>query len=197
MATKSVELAKECKRQYENCLYTAVSLHIWLRWLRSLKVFFAVAPIICGSLGSWKILTDSTSSTMKALGAIGSFLGGLLSTIYSALKLDMHISECKAAAGELTNLRDSFRQAALVSSKKSFEEFEAEVARLRGRLDKVRGMGITAPDVCFKLAQRKISGGDYDFDLDVGAEQPATSLTSPKETPKNLLKKASSSPKSG
>lgn len=175
MATKSAELAKECKRQYENCLYTAVSLQIWSRWLRGLKVFFSIAPIVFGSLGSWKILTDSSDSTAKTLAAIGSFLAGLLSTIYSALKLDTHIAECKTAAGELTNLRDSFRQAALVSSKKPFDEFEAEVAKLRGRLDKVRGMGITAPELCFKLAQWKIKGGDYRFDLDEEEEQSSGS----------------------
>jgi hypothetical protein len=187
MATKSVELARECKRQYENCLYTATSLQIWLRWLRGLKVFFAIAPIVFGSLGSWKILTDSSSGAMKAIGAIGSFLGGLLSTIYSALKLDTHIAECKTAAGELTNLRDSFRQAALVSSKKAFEEFEAEVLRLRARLDKIRGLGLTA--LCFKLAQRKISSGDYGFDLDESAGDGAPSAL-PSEVasrPKNLL----------
>jgi hypothetical protein len=190
MATKSVELARECKRQFENCLYTATSLQIWLRSLRALKVFFAVAPIVFGSLGSWKILTDSTSGAMKAIGAIGSFLGGLLSTIYSALKLDTHIAECKMAAGELTNLRDSFRQAALVSSKKPFEEFEAEVAKLRARLDKIRALGLTAPELCFKLAQRKIRSGDYHFDLDEDAGAQSALPLPPRSgsNPKNLLK---------
>ncbi len=190
MASKSEELAKECKRQFDNCLYTAASLWIWLRWLRGLKVFFTIAPIIFGSLGSWKILSASSDQTTKTIGAVASFLGGLLSTIYSALKLDTHIAEVKAAAGELTNLRDSFRQAALVSSKKPFEEFEAEVGRLRTRLDKVRSTGLTAPDLFFWLAQRKIAGGDYSFDLDLAeGERPAiTGGGSDAATPKNLLK---------
>ena len=188
MASKSHELARECKRQYDNCLYTAVTLLIWLRWLRGLKVFFTVAPIIFGSLGSWKILTASSDGTMKTLGALASFLGGLLSTIYSALKLDTHIAEARGAAGELTNLRDSFRQAALVSSKKPFEEFEAEVAKLRARLDKVRGLGLTPPDVCFKLAQRKVSAGDYTFDLDAEGEESALPPAGGETKPKNLLK---------
>jgi hypothetical protein len=187
MATKSVELARECKRQYENCLYTATSLQIWLRWLRGLKVFFAIAPIVCGSLGSCNSLRDARWGGLTARGALGSFLGGLLSTIYSALKLDTHIAECKTAAGELTNLRDSFRQAALVSSKKPFEEFEAEVARLRARLDKIRGLGLTAPELCFKLAQRKIRSGDYNFDLDDDGASAALP-TGSESKPKNLLK---------
>jgi hypothetical protein len=94
------------------------------------------------------------------------------------------------AAGELTNLRDSFRQAALVSSKKAFEEFEAEVTRLRARLDKIRGLGLTAPELCFKLAQRKIASGDYTFDLDDGAGDGAPSALPSRggSGPKNLLK---------
>ena len=73
----------------------------------------------------------------------------------------------KGAAGELTNLRDSFRQAALVSSKKSFEDFEGEVAKLRARLDKVRALCLTPPNIFFWLAQRKVNAGDYSFDLDL------------------------------
>jgi hypothetical protein len=186
--TKSVELTRECKRQFDNCLYTAASLHIWLRWLRGWKIFFTLAPIFFGAVGSAKILTNSNDSTMKAIGAMGSFLGGVLSTIYAALKLDTNIGEAKTAAGEFTNLRDAFRQAALVSSKKSFEEFEAEFVKLRTRLEKVRSLGVTPPEVCFKLAQRKIRAGDYNFDVDEGDE--GASLPGAGESkPENLLKK--------
>ncbi len=191
MASKSDELARESKRQFENCLYTATSLLIWLRWLRGLKAFFTIAPIAFGSLGSLSILTASSDDTMKTIGALASFLGGLLSTIYSALKLDTHIAEVKVAAGDLTNLRDSFRQAALVSSKKPFDEFEAEVGKLRGRLDKIRSQGLTAPDLFFRLAQRKINRGDYTFDLDVDPAALTTGAAVKVEAavPKNLLAK--------
>lgn len=186
MATKSVELARECRRQFENCLYTTASLHIWLRWLRGLKIFFTLAPIIFGAVGSAKILADSNDPTAKIIGAIGSFLGGLLSTIYAALKLDTHIAEAKSAAGELINLRDAFRQAATISSKKSYEEFENEFSKLRTRLEKVRVLAVTPPEVCFKLAQRKVNSGDYSFDIDEDDEGPGLSGAS-KQKPENLL----------
>lgn len=186
MASKTVELARECHRQYDNCLFTATSLHIWLRWLRAWKIFFTLAPIVFGAVGSWKILSSSTDPTMRAVGALGSFLGGLLSTIYGALKLDTHISEARTAAGELTNLRDAFRQAALISSKGSFEEFEAEFGKLRTRLEKVRALGITPPEPCFWLAQRKIRAGHYSFDID-DPQRLTEGETKPK--PENLLKK--------
>jgi hypothetical protein len=188
MSSKTNELARECQRQYDNCLYTAVSLQIWLRWLRALKVCFTIAPIVFGSLGSWRILAQSSDSTMKNFGALASFLGGLLSTIYSALKLDTHITEAKSAAAELTNLRDGFRQAALIWSKKSFDEFETEFLKLRGRLEKVRNVGLTPPDVCFKLAQRKVRSGDYHFDIDdeTRSEALPEGAVAP---PQNLLSK--------
>jgi len=34
------------------------------------------------------------------------------------------------------------------------------------RLEKARSVSYTAPEWCFKRAQKKIKEGDYDFDLD-------------------------------
>jgi hypothetical protein len=101
-----------------------------------------LAPIFFGAIGSAKILTDSTNPTLKVAGAIGSFLGGLFSTIYGALKLDTHVAEAKSAAAELTNLRDLSDRTATIRPKKSFEEFDAEFLKLRTRLEKVRGPGV-------------------------------------------------------
>jgi hypothetical protein len=166
MANRSVELAKECQRQYDNCLYTATTLYLWLRVLRGSKVFFTIAPIAFGSLGSWKMLTVSRDQQVVAFAAISSFLGGLLSTIYAALKLDAQIADAKSAAGELTSLRDSYRQAALVTSQGKFDDFQAEFNKLKSRQDKVRAMGLTPPEVLFWWAQRKVKAGDYHFDID-------------------------------
>jgi hypothetical protein len=69
-------------------------------------------------------------------------------------------------AGEFTNLRDRFRQAALISSKKPFTEFEADTKPLFARLEKARSRTLTPPDWCFKLARRKIEAGDYAHDYD-------------------------------
>jgi len=59
-----------------------------------------------------------------------------------------------------------FRQAALVSSKKVFSEFETEFAPLMARLEAARKNSLTAPEWCFARAQKKIEKGDYDFDVD-------------------------------
>src|SRR5947209_2066915 len=126
MASKSVELALECKRLSENCLYTSTTLYIYLKCLRAVRLFFIVVPLILGSVSTWNLLTSSTSRTAQITAAVCAFLAGLLPTIYAALKLDDHLAVCGTAAGEFKNLQDRFRQAALVSSKKAFEEFEAD-----------------------------------------------------------------------
>jgi hypothetical protein len=187
MASQKIELIKECRRQYDNCLYTATSLYIWLRWLRIVKLFFNIAPIVLGAFGSWRILATTTDPTTRGLAAAASFLGGLFSTVYSALKLDTHISEVKNAAGELTNLKERFRQAGLVSSKNSFEQFDAEFGKLQARVEKIRMVGLTPPDLFFKLAQRKIGKGDYSFDIDA-EDGEALPPHGAEAKPKNLLK---------
>lgn len=50
-------------------------------------------------------------------------------TIYTALKVDGQIDQCVRLAAEFTNLRDRFRQAALIASTKSLADFEAESGR--------------------------------------------------------------------
>ena len=166
MPSKSAELALECKRLSESCLYSSTSLFIWLRCARYIKVIFIVAPLVLGSLASWKLLTGFDLANVKIFTAVAAFLAGLLPSIYSALKFDDHLDESKHLAAEFKNLQDRFRQAALVSSRKPFAEFETDVQVLMDRLEQARATSFTAPEWCFKLAQRKIKKGDYDFDVD-------------------------------
>jgi hypothetical protein len=130
-------------------------------------VFFIAAPLVLGSLASWKLLTGVDLPTVRVFTAVAAFLAGLLPSIYSTLKFDDHLDESKHLAAEFKNLRDRFRQAALVSSRKSFPEFEADVKPLIDRLEQARAASFTAPEWCFKLAQKKIKTGDYDFDVDI------------------------------
>jgi hypothetical protein len=161
MPTKSTELALECKRLSESCLYTSTSLFIWLRCARYIKVFFIVAPLVLGSVASWKLLTGVDLAAVQVFTAVAAFLAGLLPSIYSALKFDDHLEESKHLAAEFKNLQDRFRQAALVSARKPFGEFEADVKPLIDRLEQARAASFTAPEWCFKLAQKKVKKGDY------------------------------------
>ena len=171
MTTKTGALALECKRESESCLYTSTSFFIWLRLLQTAKVFFLITPLVLGGIAGWKLLTASELPQVKLLTAICSFFAGLLPTIYAALKMDENLAQCRRLAGDFKNLQDAFRHAALVSSRKSFKEFEEDVKPLIERLERARSESLVVPEWCFKFAQRKVRSGDYDFNVDVEAEE--------------------------
>jgi hypothetical protein len=122
---------------------------------------------VLGSLASWRLLTESNVAGTKVFSAVCAFIAGLLPAIYSALKLDDHLDAATHLASEFKNLQDRFRQVALVSSRKPFAEFEADVKSLFERLEQARAASFTAPEWCFRRAQKKIKKGDYDFDIDM------------------------------
>jgi hypothetical protein len=155
--SQRLELAKECARRHRSCLYTAGALYNWLRTVRYLKVGFIVLPIVLAGVATWKIYSDDT----KVWSIILTGAAGLIPAIYGALKMDDHIGHVRKIAAEFTNLRDRFRHAALVTSKKDFAAFEAECANLIDRMDRAREEGITAPAWAFKQLKRQIARKDY------------------------------------
>jgi hypothetical protein len=159
-------LIDECQRQFENCRDTAASFTIWLRALRWTRTFYLVAPVIFGALATWQVLTG-----LPVLAAVFTLLATVIPPAYRASRIDASIEDYQSLAGEFTNLRDRFRQAALISSKKSFAEFEADTKPLIARLEKARSRTLTPPDWFFKLARRKIEAGDYTHDYDEKQQQ--------------------------
>ena len=101
------ELIAECNNQYENCLYTAVSLHEFLKHLQWRKSIFVTAAIVCGSLGSLSIFTHANDWTLKVIGSILTWLAGLSPAFFTALRFEQYIEDCKNAAAEFTNLSRS------------------------------------------------------------------------------------------
>ena len=95
-------------------------------------------PLALGSVAGWKLLASSDLQSVKVLVAVCALLAGLLPSIYSALKYDDQLAHCKLLTGEFKILRDRFRQGALVSSLKTFGEFECEFQKLMERLDAAR-----------------------------------------------------------
>src|ERR1700722_1461337 len=106
MASKQKQLALECKRQVDNCLYTSTSLFIWLRWLRAFDIVLVIVPLILGSLAGWEMLTTSDFPSVKVLASICAFLAGLIPVVYAALKFDDRLETCKKLAGNFKNLQD-------------------------------------------------------------------------------------------
>jgi hypothetical protein len=156
-------LIDECQRQYENCNYTAVSFIIWLKVLRSIRTVLVVAPIAFGALATWKLLADNSAWAA----AVFTLLTTAIPPAYRASRLDASIDDYTQLAGEFTNLRDRFRQAAWISSHKAFADFEADAKPLIARLEKARSRALTPPNWCFKRAQRTIKADNYTHDYDL------------------------------
>lgn len=184
MASRAAEVTKECKRQYENCLYSSTSLFIWLRALRTTRLLFATLPLLFSGIATWKFLSQTEDPHAKIVIAVCTLLAGLLPMMAAALKLEKQIEQVSAAATEFNNLRDRFRQAAMIASKRQVDAFEAEFQRLMTRMEAVRKVGLTPPELVFKLAQRKVASGDYSFDLDLPDEKPVETLKGKAEAAK-------------
>lgn len=162
MSSPVEALTDECQRQCENCGYTSTCFIIWLRCLRAIRVFCITTPVIFGALATWKVVGQNS----PIWGAVFTLLATVIPPAYRASKTDAAIDEYTMLAGEFTNLRDRFRQAALISSHKPFPEFEAETRLFFDRLEKARCRALTPPEWCFRLAQRKHKAGHYHHDYD-------------------------------
>lgn len=155
-------LYDECMRQSENCAYSATGFTIWLRFLRRTRAMANVAPVLFGALATWKIVDQAS----PVIAAICIFLASTIPLLYRAAKIDLAIADFTAAAGEFTNLRDSFRLTAETRLQKPLEGFEADVHPLLTRLEKVRSLALTPPEWCFISARRKQKAGHYTHDYD-------------------------------
>lgn len=156
------ELITECKREEENCLYTSTSFFIWLRTLKITRAVLwaggAIGSIVSASsiLGGgqrWPIL-------MAGFALAGVLMPGLI----KAVRLDSAIKNYARAAATFKNLQGEFRRAAKVWSNKSFPEFEAEARNTIKAMNEARKPSLTPPEWCFRLAQKKVKRGDYNFE---------------------------------
>ncbi|HEY2094728.1 MAG TPA: hypothetical protein VGJ81_22950 [Thermoanaerobaculia bacterium] len=123
-------------------------------------------PLLLGAIAGGKLLLGVDANTHQTIIGICALIAGVLPTIYAALKFDDQLGTYARVAGEFKNLQDRFRTAALVSAKKPFEDFEAEVRPLIDRYEAARSVSLTPPEWVFRRAQAKVKKGDYDFDID-------------------------------
>ena len=156
------ELINECLRQEENCAYTATSFVIWLRTLEIIRVVCTVAPVIFGALATWKMVAQNSPIS----GAVFTLLATVIPPAYTASRAGAAISQFREMAGEFTNLRDRFRQGALIEAHKTPAQFEQFVKVQFDRLEKARNRMLVPPEWCFKRAQKKHKAGHYQHDLD-------------------------------
>lgn len=164
MDQRAQEIVNECKRQQESCNYTSTALYSWLKEVRVYRILFITLPIFCGTLASAKILLKEPAFDWVT--AIAALLAGLFPAIFKALDLDVNIKTMSDSAHRFEALRDRFRQASLIGATKTTEELEEEFKQLVDRVDDARAASLAIPERHFKIAQKKIGGGHYDFDVD-------------------------------
>ncbi|MFN4140291.1 hypothetical protein [Aestuariivirga sp.] len=150
-----------CAEQRERCLYSSTTLLIWLRALRYLRIAFVVVPIVLGAIAGWDLLKGS--SNYAGLTALSALLAGLVPAIYTALKLDEHLPTAARLAGEYKNLEIVFADLERAGPHKLIGDFETDYRAARERLEAANGESYTAPEWCFRRAQKKIKHGHYDF----------------------------------
>jgi hypothetical protein len=163
-AELALALRKQCVEQRERCLYSSTTLLIWLRMLRKVRVAFVVLPIIFGAIAGWDLLKGN--GAYATLTAIFALAAGLVPAVYAALKLDEHLPTAARLAGEYKNLEILFADLESVGHLKPFADFEAEYRAARERLEAANAESYTAPEWCFRAAQKKIKGGHYAFGKD-------------------------------
>lgn len=162
---KSVALTREVRRLQESALHTSTTLYLWLRHLRIIKILFSIIPIVLGSLATFQLLTDNSSWSSET-SALLAFAAGLLPTLYFTLGFDTHLEKTRALAGEYKNLEIDFRGLAEVGPTKSYTDFEREFERARDRYKRANEQSYTPPQIYFKMAQKQIKAGHYEFDCD-------------------------------
>ncbi len=166
-------LIVECKRQYDNCLYTSTSLFEYVKFLRCIRITTVVLPLVLGSPAGWSVLNAYEDKGIRLFTAACAFIAGLVPSIMSALKFDESLDRCRTLANEFANLKDRFRQAAEITAHKGVAELEKEFSQLREQMEALRKNGVAIPNRFFRRAQKKVNAGDYSFDVDAEAIEKA------------------------
>jgi hypothetical protein len=164
-------LVTECAREEENALYTSTTLMIWLRWLRVIRALLWTGGA-AGSIIAASHILQSGDSGSKLLAAGCALAGVLLPAVGRSLGLDSSIKEYGRAAAGFKNLQGEFRRARLIWSHRPFREFEAVARPLFKKMNDGRQLSLTPPEICFRLARRKIKAGHYIHDADEPQQLP-------------------------
>lgn len=164
MESRTEEIVAECRRQQESCNYTSTAMYSWLKEVRVYRIAFITLPIVFASIASAKILLKNPD--YEWIAAIAALLAGLFPAIFKALELDVSLKAMSDSAHRFEILRDRFRQASLIGATKSVTELEEDFNALMARMEEARNASLAIPERHFKVAQKKIGKGDYDFDAD-------------------------------
>lgn len=163
--TKEVDdqIKAECERQSESCLYTSTSIYIWLRRVRFTRFVFILTPLILSAvagLGLTKFNFDNYVIVLLV------FVASLFPALHAALKIETSIDQIAREASRYKAFQDKFRQISKISISQGTAVALKDFENCMNEFESVRATSITVPERYFKLAQKKITDGDYKFSID-------------------------------
>lgn len=153
-------LIAECHVEEHNCLYTSTIFFIWLRWLKTVRAFLWACGGICSIAAASHILRGDAEH-FRIVGAGAALAGVALPALIRTLRLDRMIRNYSASAARFKNLQGEFRRLSLVWSHGDIQKFEQEARRTFAAMSEARKPSLTPPEICFRLARRKIKAGHY------------------------------------
>ncbi len=124
-------------------------------WIGAVAASAVAASHILRGDPSYRLLMAATALAAVILPGIG-----------RAVRIDAAIRDYASAAAAFKNLQGELRRAAQVWSPKPFPEFEAEARKLFRAMNDARKPSLTPPELCFRLARRKVKQGHYAYDED-------------------------------
>lgn len=144
-----------------NALWNYVTLITWLRWLRRFRAVFSVLPVICGGLGSWRILTNSSVGEVPIVAAALAFSAGLLPLLYVATGIEDNISNATHLGGLYRSIEARVRDFVLRFRSLQASEREEVYAKIFSDYLEVKGVAHTVPRWAFRTAEKAIARRDY------------------------------------
>ena len=157
-------IADECRRQEESCLYTSTALFEWVKFLRVWKVGFVITPIVLAGIATG--FPAQLRPDYGWIAAICTMFAGITMAVYKALDFDVSLTQVSKQANQYKVLQDAFRQAWRIHASGDAGALAAHFKTLMERLDSLRLSSLPPPERFFKRAQAKVSSGDYDFSAD-------------------------------
>jgi hypothetical protein len=158
-------LTREAKRLQESCLYNATAHFTSAGRLWRAHLLLGTMPIILGTIGGWKGLSDPATAGPKAvlIAGVSSLLAGVVGSVLSFWNLAETRARHFTAATQYKSLENDARRAHEIHGvDEEYADFKRRVVDLGDRYNKLNESSIQTADWAFNKARKKIQAGLYD-----------------------------------
>jgi hypothetical protein len=157
-------LARESKRIQENSLYNATAHFTSAARLWRAHLALGTVPIILGTIGGWKGLSDPAVATPSAVMWAGlcSLVAGVVGSVLSFWNLAESRVRHFTAATQYKSLENDARRALEIHARdEGYTDLKRRVVDLGDRYNNLNESHLQTADWAFNKARKKISAGLY------------------------------------